>query len=296
MELHQVRYYLSLCDTLNFTRAAELCNVTQPALTRAIQKLEDELGGPLFCRERNNTHLTDLGRLMRPYLETVFSASEDARARAAELARLEDAPLTVGIMCTIGPARLVGLLNRLNAEFPTLQVSLREGRADKLVAELEGGALDLAIVAHPTWSERLTPRPLYSERYVIAFRDGHRFGQMNAVPFDALDGEDYVQRVNCEFPEHFSALGLEDTTRCTVRYRSEREDWVQAMILAGLGCAVMPEYLPVMPGIATRLIVAPEVTRTVSLVTVAGRRFSPAVQAFVRTVQHHDWSLEAVAA
>jgi len=62
MELHQVRYYVALCKALNFTRAAEACNVTQPALTRAIQRLEEELGGPLFQRERNLTQLTELGR------------------------------------------------------------------------------------------------------------------------------------------------------------------------------------------------------------------------------------------
>jgi len=288
-----VRYYLTLCDTLNFTRAAEICNVTQPALTRAIQKLEEELGGPLISRERSHTHLTDLGKLMRPYLETVFNATEEARAKAADYSKLDLAPLDLGIMCTLGPARLVGLLERLSLEVPGMQVSMREGRASKLVAELEGGALDVALVAHPVYSERLHPRPLYRERYVIAFRKGHRFEQMNAISFNELDGEDYVERVNCEFPEHFSALGFTDETNCTVRYRSEREDWVQAMILAGMGCAVMPEHMPLMPGIETRLIIEPEVTRTVSLVTVAGRRFSPMVQALVRLVQHHDWSAAA---
>ena len=64
MEMHQVRYFLALCETLNFTRAAQRCNVAQPSLTRAIKNLEEELGGPLFRRERNRTHLTDLGRLV----------------------------------------------------------------------------------------------------------------------------------------------------------------------------------------------------------------------------------------
>src|SRR6185312_15395800 len=68
MEFNQVRYFLTLANTLNFTRAAESCNVTQPALTRAIQKLEDELGGLLFYREHNLTQLTELGQLMRPVL------------------------------------------------------------------------------------------------------------------------------------------------------------------------------------------------------------------------------------
>ena len=66
MEMHQVRYFLAVADTLNFTRAAELCHVSQPALTRAIQQLEEELGGLLLRRERKLTHLTDFGRLIQP--------------------------------------------------------------------------------------------------------------------------------------------------------------------------------------------------------------------------------------
>jgi DNA-binding transcriptional LysR family regulator len=62
MELHQVRYFLAVCDTLNFPLATERCNVSQPALTRAVKKLEGELGGLLFRRERNLTHRTDHGR------------------------------------------------------------------------------------------------------------------------------------------------------------------------------------------------------------------------------------------
>src|ERR1043166_5326779 len=67
MEMHQVRYFLAVADTLNFTRAAEQCHVSQPALTRAIQQLEEEFGGLLLRRERKLTHLTDFGRLIEPH-------------------------------------------------------------------------------------------------------------------------------------------------------------------------------------------------------------------------------------
>ena len=77
MEMHQVRYFLALSDTLNFTRAAERCNVAQPSLTVAIKKLEAELGGPLFRRERNRSHLTDLGRLMKPHFERIRDTSSN---------------------------------------------------------------------------------------------------------------------------------------------------------------------------------------------------------------------------
>jgi LysR family hydrogen peroxide-inducible transcriptional activator len=83
MEMHQVRYFLAVARRLNFTRAAEELRVAQPSLTRAIQKLETELGGLLFRRERSNTHLTELGRVTLPHLEATFAAAETAKSHAS---------------------------------------------------------------------------------------------------------------------------------------------------------------------------------------------------------------------
>src|SRR5690349_12456388 len=105
MEMNQIRYFLAVCNTLNFTRAAEQCNVTQPALTRAIHKLEEEMGGLLFRRERKLTHMTDLGNLVRPQLEQILKQSQQARSTALNFLHLRDAPLRLGVMCTIGPVR-----------------------------------------------------------------------------------------------------------------------------------------------------------------------------------------------
>jgi Bacterial regulatory helix-turn-helix protein, lysR family len=107
MEMHQIRYFLAVCETLNFTRAAEQCHVTQPALTRAIQKLEGELGGLLFRRERHLTHLTDLGRLVRPQLEQVWQETETAKTTVKSFLKLEDVTLNVGLMCPIGPQQFL---------------------------------------------------------------------------------------------------------------------------------------------------------------------------------------------
>ena len=75
MEMHQVRYFLALAEELNFTRASERCNVTQPSLSRAIKLLEEELGGLLFHRERESTCLTDLGHMVLPHLQSVYDQS-----------------------------------------------------------------------------------------------------------------------------------------------------------------------------------------------------------------------------
>ncbi|MGH7044150.1 MAG: LysR family transcriptional regulator, partial [Acetobacteraceae bacterium] len=126
MELHQVRYFVTLCRTLNFTRAAAECNVTQPALTRAIQRLEEELGGPLLYRERNQTQLTPLGRAMCPHLESMLTAAETARRIAGEQLGRQQASLRVGLGPAIAAARVADVVRRLITASPDLAVHFEE--------------------------------------------------------------------------------------------------------------------------------------------------------------------------
>lgn len=290
MELHQIRYFLAVCDTLNFTRAAERCHVSQPSLTRAVKLLEDELGGALFRRERRLTHMTDLGRLMRPHLQQVYDSTLAAKEEAEKFGTMEKAPLRVGIMCTISPVRLVSLIGQAEARIPNLELFLREAKGTVLVEEMMKGEMDVAILGLPAYPNRLDALPLYSERYVVAFPPGHRFEQLNAVPLSEMSGENYLQRINCEFTEHFRAVGIERPfSGLNIRYRSEREEWIQAMIMAGLGCAFMPEYMPLFPGLRTRVLIDPEVRREIKVVTVAGRQFTPAARTFIQLARAYDW-------
>jgi LysR family hydrogen peroxide-inducible transcriptional activator len=294
MEMHQIRYFLAVCETLNFTRAAEQCNVTQPALTRAIQKLEDELGGLLFRRERHLSHLTDLGRLMRPQLEQVWKQTEAAKTTAKSFLRLESAPLSLGVMCTIGPLRGIGFVTDFWHSNQGIEITLREGVPEKLGELLRVGELDLAVMAQAEpFDERLKVQPLYRERFLVAFPPGHRFAAQNGVRMKDVNGESYLLRINCEYKDHLRAMREQQGVELRHAYRSEREDWIQTMVMAGIGIAFLPEYSVLLPGLQTRPLIDPEVTREISLVTVAGRRYSPAVAAFVRAIKAYPWPAAA---
>ena len=104
MEMNQVRYFLAVAEALNFTRAAERCNVAQPSLTRAIKLLEYEFGGDLFYRERANTRLTELGRMVRPHLAETYERSQLAKREAANFGKQKRIKLSLGVMCTIAPS------------------------------------------------------------------------------------------------------------------------------------------------------------------------------------------------
>ena len=290
MEMHEVRYFLAVCETMNFTRAAERCNVSQPSLTRAIKNLEDELGGPLLHRERNQTHLTELGKLMRPYIEQVWRNSEEAKLRARGFAKLQETPFSLGLMCTIGPMRLIGLMRRFQEKYPGVEILLRDASARQLEEWLLAGELDIAILGKPEpLDERLHARPLFSERFVIITAPGHRFEAMREVRLDELQGERYLNRINCEYIDHVGRIAAARGVRSLRPYRSERDDWIQAMVKAGLGYGFFPEGAVTMDGLCVRPMVDPEVVRTVNLVTVRGRPHSPAVGAFVREAVNCKW-------
>ena len=290
MDIHHIRYFLAVCETLNFTRAAERCNVTQPALSRAIQQLEEEVGGLLFRRARNLTHVTDLGLLMKPRLQQILDGLSDVKRDAKRFLTLEDASITLGIMCTIGPRRLTGLIAEFGRRFPGVSIKLIEGIASDLGSRIEVGELDLAIMANPEgFSERIEAQRLYDERFVIAFPEQHRFAKMNGIPMREIHGESYLRRINCEYRDHLSKIADECQADAPLAFASEREDWIQNMVAGGLGICIIPEFSAVIPGIQVRPLIDPDVSRDVSLIWMTGRRHSPAVTAFVKLARVHPW-------
>lgn len=290
MEMHEIRYFLAASETLNFHRAADLCHVTQPALTRAIQKLEAELGAALFHRERNKVQLTDFGRLMRPHLAEVLDDTRLARQAARSFLKLDAAPLALGVMCTIGPLRFVGLLNAFRARHAGVEMRVVEGVPAQLSAMLLDGALDVALMAQPAgFDARFAVEPLYSERFGLAFPTGHRFEKRNSLRVDDAAEDPYLERINCEYGDHIDAVCGARGIVISSAYRSEREDWIMTMVAAGMGICFAPEFSALVPGVCFRPVEDPEIVRQVALVSVAGRTLSPASARFAAAVRAHDW-------
>jgi DNA-binding transcriptional LysR family regulator len=291
MEMHQARYFLALCESLSFTRAAEQCHVSQPALTLAIKKLEEEFGGPLLHREHKRLLLSDLGKRVRPYIAQVVDQADAARQAATEFRLLHQAPLQLGVMATIGPLRLAGLLARFKGEHAGVELGVHEGSLADLLGRLESGALDLTILNAPQGYEaNVRTMALYRERYVVVVRPGHPFERLDTVRLADVSQHAYVDRLACEMREMVMKVCGERKIELYASFRSEREDWVQGMVMAGLGFAFMPEYSVTLGGLLRRPLVDPTVERTVSLVNMAGRPLSPAGLAFTRAAQDHRWA------
>lgn len=291
MEMHQVRYFLAVANELNFTRAAEKCNVAQPSLTRAIKLLEEELGGPLFHRERANTHLSELGRMVRPHLEQVYAEAQRTKHLADTFTKMKGAKLKLGVMCTIVPNQIVDLLASVQRKYDGIELEIMDASAVELRQRLLEGELEVAIkcIVDQGDEERFHKLPLFRERMVIVVPPDHRLATRNHIAVRDLNGERYLERISCEFAQivdkHFEQQGVCDRTV----YRSDRDDWIQAMVAAGIGYAFMPEGCVTHTSVVARPLIEPEVWRDVHLVTVRGRPHSPAVGALVREAMRVDW-------
>jgi DNA-binding transcriptional LysR family regulator len=130
---------------------------------------------------------------------------------------------------------------------------------------------------------------LYRERYVVVFPPGHRLEGLQSIALADVAGEDYVDRLACEMREAVMAVCGQRKVELYATFRSEREDWVESMVLAGLGFAFMPEYSVRLHGLQHRPLVDPPVERTVLIADVRGRQRTPAAKLFVESIRGYDW-------
>ncbi|MGX0964599.1 DNA-binding transcriptional LysR family regulator [Bradyrhizobium japonicum] len=293
MELHQVRYFLAVASTLNFTRAAEQCNVTQPALTKAVQKLEQELGGQLIYRERQLTQLTDLGKEVLPMLERTLASAESVRRRAQEFQRKEVAPLKIGLAPSISASLVLDPIAEIAKFVPGLHVELREDVTEKLVDLLLEGEINAAMVGDvQDVPARIDDWSLFEERYVAVLAPTHRLANRPSIGIDDLRETILLERAGCDitpkiqrsyFPEEPLHLG----------HCSGHDLHLQHMAAAGFGVILAPEHMPHLPTLKTIPLEGDLVSREVRLLAVQGRCYSPALDAFVKFARLRDWSVVA---
>lgn len=294
MEMHQVRYFLAVCRTLNFTKAAEECNVAQPSLTRAIQKLEEEFGGLLFHRERANTHLTELGRAMLPHLQRTYDAAQTAKQLATGFKKGDLVHLRLGVASSVPAAGVAGVLGGVQQAVPALELTLGGGADTKLVDEAIAGDLDLFVVGDDTQlSERVHSWTLHREPLIAVMRIDHPLAKKASIGISDFDGVDVVQLANCPLAVRFRQVCDDAGIKPRFLKHVASCDQILSLVREGLGVAALPQTVAQDSDLAVKPIEGLSVDRAITLGAVAGRKFSPASDAFVKLARTRDWGRSA---
>lgn len=288
MELHQIRYFLAVCDHGSFTRAARFSYISQPSLTQSVKKLESELGGELFTRDRSGCVLTPLGRMVEPNLRKIYKEAVATKAEALRFCRLNTVPLRVGLMETIGAQRLNPIFASFRQAYPLVEFELIVDSEAVLLNRLEADLLDVVISspAQPLTAP-LQSTLLYTERYVVAFSRSHRFNQLSGIDLKAMQTEPYLDRLNCELREKLRAICQDQDIGLYASYRSNSEDWIMHLVRADLGVALMPEYsLPLnAEDVKSRYLSNPEISRRIYAISLPpNRKQKPEVNNFLASL------------
>ena len=189
--------------------------------------------------------------------------------------------LRLGVMCTIAPAPLLGLVDNIGRRHPDLDLEVVDSSARELEVRLKRDELEVAIYCRPDHpDDQLHYLKLFRERMMIVLAPTHHLANHDPIRFQELQNERYLNRINCEFNEGLAWEQCGVTWRAV--YRSERDDWILAMCAAGMGFGFCPSSASTTPESLRGPIVEPEFWREVNVVTVRGRPHSPAVGALVR--------------
>lgn len=193
VEFDQLRYFLRVAELENFTRAAADLGISQPALSRSIQKLEEELGQPVFERKTRRVELTDAGTLLQARAREVLSILEDTKAEITDDG--QSGRVRVGVIPTIAPYFLPGVLREFSAEFPRASLIVQENTTEALLSACTQGEIELAILALPVSARYLEIEELFEEELLLVLPPDHplvnrktiRLNDVEPYPFVLLD-------------------------------------------------------------------------------------------------------------
>ncbi|SFJ21077.1 LysR family transcriptional regulator [Planctomicrobium piriforme] len=193
MDLDQLRYFLRVAQRQSFTRAAEDLNISQPALSRSIQRLEEEVGQPVFERKTRSVSLTDAGVLLQARAEQVLAILEDTKAEITDDG--QSGRVRVGAIPTIAPYFLPQVLRQFSEEFPKATLIVQENTTDALLKSCTQGEIDLAILALPVAARYLDMEEMFEEELLLVLPPQHvlvdkekiRLTDVEPYPFVLLD-------------------------------------------------------------------------------------------------------------
>ena len=289
MQLQQLRYVVCVAEEGRFTRAAARLHVAQPSISSAVAALEQELGAPLFNRDRSEVTLTGAGEVFLPWARQVLADCEAGVAAVRDLLGLRRGKLQLGATPSLTTNLLPPVLAGFHAVHPGLELTVHEAGSQDLVDRLEKGEMDLAVVILPVDRPWVETVELMEEELVLAVNPDHplagcqsiRVAELERVPLVMFkDGYDLREATlmacrQAGFSPVMAMQGLE-------------MDGALALAAAGVAAAVVPESVVAgaRPLQAVRFRER-ALTRTVGLASRKDRPFTPAAEAFVQALSDH---------
>ncbi|WP_170393840.1 hydrogen peroxide-inducible genes activator [Ruegeria arenilitoris] len=272
--LRQLKYFSAVAEQRNFGRAAQVCHVSQPALSVQIKALEDSLGGPLFERQARDILLTPLGRDVLDHARQVLGAADRLDQFAKDRSGGHRS-LAIGIIPTIAPYLLPGVLAGLRSSDVSLRVQVREARTERLLTMLRAGEIDAGVMALPAGGSELLELPLFQDRFLLAGSSARLKGMVpNPEALRPLDLQTaqlmLLDDGHCLTDQALEVCGR-DRSSGLINMGASSLATLSRLVAEGFGLTLMPELAAraesdAVPGLKLLRFGTPQPARTVGLV------------------------------
>lgn len=280
MTLTELRYIVAVARERHFGRAAESCHVSQPTLSVAIRKLEDELGVTLFERAINEVSLTPAGTRIVEQASRVLEEAQTLKQMARQSENALSGPLRLGAIYTVAPYLLPALIPALHELAPHMPLLLEENFTYRLAERLRQGELDVILVALPFDEPGVVVRELYREPFRVLLPEAHPWRERNHIAADELRLQDMLllgvgHCFRDQVLEACPALQRGGAAAARQTLQSGSLETIRYMVASGAGISVMPctaLQQHSVPGLIDRPFAAPEPYRSVAM---AWRRSFP---------------------
>jgi LysR family hydrogen peroxide-inducible transcriptional activator len=284
MEIHQLRYFLAVADEGNFSRAAEKVRVAQPSLSQQIQKLEAEVGQPLFDRLPRTVVLTEAGRCLLEFARKILTDVADARRCVDELKGEVGGRLGVGAIPTIAPYVLPSLIGKFQKRYPKVSLEIVEDVTENIARRLEDGELDVAFASTCNDGPTIERYSLGQEALLLLLPKEYPLAKKKQVNWSDLKSEKFLllHEINC-LSQQVSELLAANRLQADLALKGAQLGTIAGLVAAGMGVALVPEmmvkYRPI-PGCVSLSFAPPVPRREINLLRNPLRFQSKAAEAF----------------
>lgn len=293
MNLQQLLTFVRVAETQNFTRAAELLHMTQPAVTQQIRALEDEFGQALFDRIGRSVHLTQAGEVLLDYAQRIADLFNECRTAMQDLQQVGRGRLRIGAGLTLSVFVLPALLSAYRQEYPGIDVTVTTGSTKEMINRLLSNEVDLAMVTGPAPHPNLVITKLYEDEMVLVVNRHHPFCERGEVSPEELRGESFIQfeqgsGYRSFLEDFFRRVGIAPRIRMDL----DSIEAMKRMAEVGLGVTIVPR-MSLRDEIAQGTLVPIKMKGVPPLVrptTVAFRRdkyLSASMRAFLGVLERH---------
>jgi len=244
MDIQALRYFVEVARKQGFTRASESLHVTQPAISKMVRALEEELGTPLLVRERRRVTLTDAGRLVLERAQGIIDALHGIEEEVVQLASLRRGRLRIGMPPIVGVAFFPPLLAEFHTAHPGIMLELREEGSHHIEALVLERELDVGAVVLPTDEKAFGTMPFVHDVLHAVLHPSHPLVGRKTIALPELEGTPFVL-YRPEFALHGHILEACRRAGFTPHVASESSHWdfIVAMVAANIGVALLPQTI-----------------------------------------------------